>query len=872
MSQTERIFKTPDEERLVNNKGTTSALLMIMFLGLSLQLGCMDSPQPSAAEEEPAPQTQRQAQTSAQGPNWFAAGGTYTDLLGEDGEPDALAGRLVNNGVGVSCATPNKNGWLIAGPTGLTSLLDEDGKPKFGDLRTVIEGRDVLALSMGTIVDDQGTELEEFLSGGKAGWIQRLDENGQPRELKAQLFANGADVTAIAYYKGARQWLVGAADGQLQVVDKDLGRAAAAAPFASPITAAVGSTIDNAQKRWLMISGEEFSYYPNPMPTTLEQGATLTALGRSADNKVAIGTMNGRVAIFDFDAVGAAPTWITVLGGAQVIGLVHNGSQWLALGKGGMAQLIDAQGQAVGQARKITTNTEISGAAWYKDRWLVATHSSYILDLKPDLTPNYNYPQPLEGAQIYDADASAAGIVVVGEQGRYRLISERGQPQGATKTVGSGVTLKAASWSGSSYLIGGEQGKAQLLNAAGEPEGQEMTLLDGADIETISWNGTQWLVAGAQGKIQRLRSDATLVDGAARQVEGFDHIYGARWSGREWMVVGVKDNQAAFRLVQQDGSPKSNAYKLQNIPGPFYAVEWTGREWFMGGHQGLIQIASAEGAPREVPMPMPRDVLDGADIYSMDYHQGQVLVGGQGGLVSKLSDSLQGNARAASILGFADVRALRWSKPRGFSGGECLNSESCYNGPCIGGSIQTGFCCDSVCDKPCESCQGELTGQPDGQCSPILADKRPVNPAGCPRATETSCGLTGLCDGQGECQFYDTTISCQAPSCTAGEVSPEAFCDGAGSCATPAVSSCAPYTICDGIDCATSCTSTNDCAEGYRCTNSVCELIPTAQPKPKEEEGCAVSGTSTPSQSPWGLGLLGLLGLGLRRARRKRSI
>lgn len=859
----------------MNSKINKSALLCT---ALMMSWACGDTritPQaettPAAQESPQAEQTTRaQPLTDATGPNWIAAGGQFTDLIGADGEPDATAGRLVNNGRGITMAARNNGGWLVVGPTGLTSLLDDDGKPQFGDLRTMLMGEDALVVSMGEILDDQGTPLEEFLVGGKQGRVQRADERGQPKEVERQLFVNGADVTAAAYYKGARQWLVGASDGQIQVINPELQTAAAAAPFSAKITAVVGSLKDNTQKRWLMISGEQFSYYPDPNPVTLSSGVTLTALGIDSQGKVAIGSADGKVAIVDFDAVAANPTWIDILGGRRVLGVEANDvGQWLVYGEGGFAQLIDAQGQAMGQPRQVTKDTQITGATWAKQRWLLTTQSSYVIDLSSDLTPSLDYAQPLEGAAIMGGDISGQNAIVVGEQGSYRVLDSRGKPTGLLKTLAGVGTLKAASWSGESYLIGGEGGAAQLLDPQGEPVGAPLNLLGGEDIETISWNGVFWFVGGAKGSFQRVRSDGMLTDNAARKLDGFDHIYGARWSGREWMVVGVKGAQGAIQLIQQDGNPKREAIKLAAFQGPVYAVEWNGREWFVGGTDGLIQIVSAEGTPRENPLPMPRNILLGVDIYSIDYHDEQFLVGGQRGLVIKMSDTLLTPSNPVSVLGFEDVRMLRWTKARGFSGGECLSAELCYNGQCIGGSIQEGFCCDRTCDKPCESCQQDFTGQPDGTCAPIEKDKRPNNAASCPRASETTCGLTGLCDGAGECQYYDPSVSCQMPGCNTGVVTNEGFCDGVGACAVPESTSCLPYTTCDGVSCATTCTSTNDCAEGYRCVDKACELIPEAPPaKPQEDTGCCSTVRPTPARSPWLLLGFGIFGLGLWRRRR----
>ena len=831
------------------------------------------------AEQTPSPDAKpsgvadaAQALTSATGPNWLAVGGAYVDLVGEDGEPDEPAGRFVNGGEGVEATAHNVNGWLVAGPRGLTSFLDEDGKPQRGDLRMALMGQTARVLSMGEQLDAGGQPQEVFLIGGDQGRAQLMDAFGEPAQIERQLFGNGAQVSAAAFHPGSRQWLVGAADGQLQAVGADLTPSAAAAPFSEAIRAIVGNPVEQTQRRWLMVSGEQFSYYPNPTPTVLEAGLTLSALGRH-EGRVAVGGADGRVAIFDFEAVAAgAARWVDALEGRAALGFAHSGERWLVYGQGGAARLLDAQGQPVGPLALLGDGADLTGARWVKGRWLITTRSSYVLDLKPDLTLNAQTRSPLEGARVLGAEVSQEAALVVGEQGRYRRLDSRGEASGPLQTLAGQPSLRAASWSRSSYLIGGQGGVAQVLDAQGQPQGSPLTLLDGQDIHTIAWSGAFWLVAGQQGKTQRVRSDGTLVDATPRTLEGFDTIHAARWSGREWMLVGVKSGQAAFQLIQQDGTPKTQAQRLASIPGPLYAVEWNGREWFMGGHAGALQVASAEGTPREQPGPMPRILLSGADILAMDYYKGNLLVGGRRGLVQKISDALTSPRAPVSILSFEDVVAARWTKPRGFGGGECLTPDLCYNGRCIGGSVQEGFCCDQTCDAPCQSCLQEETGQANGVCSPILKGRRPQQPSGCTQSAEATCGQTGLCDGAGACELYGTEVMCRAASCAAGQVQPDSFCDGAGTCAGLQAVSCDPYVICQGSACATSCASTNDCVQGFRCANSVCEPIPEAPaPEPKAEDTgcCATIATGPPSagRAGWlGLGLLGLMAWRRRRA------
>ena len=55
------------------------------------------------------------------------------------------------------------------------------------------------------------------------------------------------------------------------------------------------------------------------------------------------------------------------------------------------------------------------------------------------------------------------------------------------------------------------------------------------------------------------------------------------------------------------------------------------------------------------------------------------------------------------------------------------------------------LCC-TVCNATCESCAESRTGQPDGECSPVLVN---TDPAGdCSSSAE-------MCDGDGSCKLVD---------------------------------------------------------------------------------------------------------------------
>jgi len=71
--------------------------------------------------------------------------------------------------------------------------------------------------------------------------------------------------------------------------------------------------------------------------------------------------------------------------------------------------------------------------------------------------------------------------------------------------------------------------------------------------------------------------------------------------------------------------------------------------------------------------------------------------------------------------------------------------------------------------------------------------------AGCPFEDPRTCGLTGLCDGQGGCELYAADTLCQPSACVDGvTVQLASVCDGRGICVVGAVTTCTPYTCSEG--------------------------------------------------------------------------
>jgi hypothetical protein len=112
-----------------------------------------------------------------------------------------------------------------------------------------------------------------------------------------------------------------------------------------------------------------------------------------------------------------------------------------------------------------------------------------------------------------------------------------------------------------------------------------------------------------------------------------------------------------------------------------------------------------------------------------------------------------------------------------------------------GKTVDCGSCdCATACSE-CFACQGNA-GAP-GTCVPQLAG--------------TPCGDTATCEN--------------------GTLQPQGSCNGSGTCEPADPVSCAPYTLCDGNACATSCSDDAECVPGSYCDAGHCtDDLPDGEP------------------------------------------
>jgi len=153
-------------------------------------------------------------------------------------------------------------------------------------------------------------------------------------------------------------------------------------------------------------------------------------------------------------------------------------------------------------------------------------------------------------------------------------------------------------------------------------------------------------------------------------------------------------------------------------------------------------------------------------------------------------------------------------------GEACAGADECETKSCA-----DGVCCDSPCTDACHTCNN-----PDnrGACVAVARGEAPAHD-GCGKQPAASCGMNGLCDGAGGCQLYDDTTVCGEASCdkASNTLSPEARCDGHGTCAAAGGGiSCAPFACNgDGKRCADKCKGNGDCVGANACVDGSCGLI-----------------------------------------------
>jgi hypothetical protein len=158
---------------------------------------------------------------------------------------------------------------------------------------------------------------------------------------------------------------------------------------------------------------------------------------------------------------------------------------------------------------------------------------------------------------------------------------------------------------------------------------------------------------------------------------------------------------------------------------------------------------------------------------------------------------------------FCDVNHCAVKRAQGAA---CSAALQCMSGHCV-----DGFCCNNQCGETCRACN--VAGAV-GICTLVPKGMDPR--AQCPAEAPSSCGRAGGCDGTGACRRHPLGTACAASSCAnALNETSAGMCNGLGVCRPGGSRDCAPY-LCAGTACVTTCTSSDVCAPGLRCTPPAC--------------------------------------------------
>ncbi len=834
------------------SKSLTSLCLFVFALG------CSEANEPNPIDQATT-ETVKTPLVDIGEPNWMVGGdeGLIEMFGGGDGEPDVLTGRFVLNGLAITASSSSADRMIVVG-NGRLQAVDSDAL-RVREVRDALGGNSINIIERGPV---------GWLIGGAGGKIQLLDAEGEPSMTTADVLL-AADVTGASW--NGNSWLIGSAGGRVTTASATLTSGSPSGQTVlggSPIVSIVtrSAPINGQSIDWFTFSANSYERVTGggtPQGANLiEAGLVLTA-AKFILGKIILGTGDGRVG--EFNPTTGTVTWTSAFSAQGVSGIETDGTDLLVLGQNGSARLFDNTLTAKAPKTDLATNRTPVGAWFADDRWLVVIGEvAFVEFVGPDLSALRDLAPVLGGADIRDSDAADAGVLVVGTNGKVQLLDTMGLSKSAVATVGDGSTdLNAVSWNGEQFLAVGDNGLAQLIGADGQPVGAALALLGGADIHFAAWSGQYWLIGGAGGKYARIRADGA-ISGSIETLNTATSLDAARFNGRAWMLTGTNGTNAIHVLVQADGTV-GTVRELTNFAGTVKAVEYNGLEWVLGGTGGMVQRLSSEG---QIVAPAT-DLLNGYEISDIYFNGVNYLVAGQFGAVRRLSADGAGLRAPIAAIDQRAAHTVVWTRPRGFAGGICLSNDFCYEGPCVGGVLD-GKCCDSACDRACDSCFQNDTGEPDGTCAPVVAGKQPpagVN--GCARASESTCGYTGSCDGAGECQSYGADVACGDATCVAGKFIASASCDGTGMCAVPADLDCRPYAGCtpDG-GCAASCGSNSDCVNGYECSASVCieKDDTTVVPKPKDDagsdDGCSTVLSHQNDQSFW-MFALALMGLAL---------
>jgi hypothetical protein len=155
--------------------------------------------------------------------------------------------------------------------------------------------------------------------------------------------------------------------------------------------------------------------------------------------------------------------------------------------------------------------------------------------------------------------------------------------------------------------------------------------------------------------------------------------------------------------------------------------------------------------------------------------------------------------------------------PRRPDGAACTADLQCQSGFCT-----DGVCCNVACKGPCVVCNLPIAL---GECNDS-EEAKPDPHKMCPTEAVSTCGFSGLCDGNGKCDKYQDTTICRPERCeSVTSYGPPGTCDGLGKCILEAPESCDPAR-CENNRCIITCLNDGQCAPGKACVNGACGDFP----------------------------------------------
>ncbi|RLB58796.1 MAG: hypothetical protein DRI34_03840 [Deltaproteobacteria bacterium] len=256
-------------------------------------------------------------------------------------------------------------------------------------------------------------------------------------------------------------------------------------------------------------------------------------------------------------------------------------------------------------------------------------------------------------------------------------------------------------------------------------------------------------------------------------------------------------------------------------PGYVLCIDDTSYRFCQGGAAGWSEVQACSAGPCDA----------GGGPGSGYRTSGGCTSGAGGGCRSECVSCEPYRAGPAGCLGSCTNESDCWSGyqcqagscglPEGI-GSPCQQQADCVNGYC-----SDGVCCLEACTGPCRSCN--QAGH-EGLCRPSAAGSDPDNE--CPASEQSSCGTTGVCDGQGACQLWPAGSECAPARCQDNLLLGAASCNGAGDCVTSGTVDCSPGRCLQGA-CVDTCSSHDDCQP-----QAFCSAAGTCQPDLADGQSC----------------------------------